>query len=106
MLGYQLTGNLFLERGRKQHGQCASDGRREDRYMVRCFPRQPYVTFQHPGIKFLHLLTGRVAYRYGPKVVRLSPEDSLQFDATAPHEIDDIEEGPVSYLSVVFTIRE
>ena len=39
-------------------------------------------------------------------LVRLTPGDSLQFNATALHGIDSIEEGPVSYLSVVFTMRE
>ncbi|MEO5737636.1 MAG: cupin domain-containing protein, partial [Variovorax sp.] len=67
---------------------------------------QPYVTFQHPGIKFLHLLTGTVRYRYGTKTIRLGPADSLQFDASALHGIEAIDEGPVSYLSVVFTLRE
>ncbi len=67
---------------------------------------RPYVTFQHPGIKFLHLLSGRVRYRYGTKTIQLAPGDTLQFDATALHGIDAIEEGPFSYLSVVFTMRE
>ena len=90
LLGHQLSGNLFVEP-----------------YLVTLLPEaQPYVTFQHPGIKFLHLLNGRVAYRYGAKVVKLAPGDSLQFDATALHGIETIEEGPVSYLSVVFMMRE
>lgn len=90
LLGHQLSGNLFVEP-----------------YRVILLPEaQPYVTFQHPGIKFLHLLSGRVVYRYGAKVVNLAPGDSLQFDATALHGIEAIEEGPVSYLSVVFTMRD
>jgi hypothetical protein len=89
LLGHQLSGNLFVEP-----------------YLVTLLPEaQPYVTFQHPGIKFLHLLTGRVAYRYGGKIVKMAPGDSLQFDATALHGIEAIEEEPVSYLSVVFTMR-
>ena len=62
--------------------------------------------FQHPGVKFLHLLSGRVSYRYGAKMVKLQPGDSLQFDATARHAIEAIEEGPVTYLSIAFTMRE
>ncbi|WP_230559015.1 helix-turn-helix domain-containing protein [Variovorax paradoxus] len=90
LLGHQLSGNLFVEP-----------------YLVTLLPQaEPYVTFQHPGVKFLHLLTGHVTYRYGTKVVKLAPGDSLQFDATALHGIDSIEESPVSYLSVVFTMRE
>lgn len=90
LLGHQLSGNLFVEP-----------------YLVTLLPdAQPYVTFQHPGIKFLHFVSGRVGYRYGAKLVKLAPGDSLQFDATALHGIDTIEEGPVSYLSVVFTVRD
>jgi transcriptional regulator with XRE-family HTH domain len=90
LLGHQLSGNLYVEP-----------------YLVTLLPEaQPYVTFQHPGVKFLHLLTGRVTYRYGAKVVKLAPGDSLQFDATALHGIETIDEGPVSYLSVVFTMRD
>lgn len=90
LLGHQLSGNLFVEP-----------------YLVTLLPEaQPYVTFQHPGTKFLHLLTGRVAYRYGGKVVQLAPGDSLQFDATALHGIDSIEQRPVTYLSVIFTMRD
>ena len=90
LLGHQLSGNLFVEP-----------------YLVTLLPdAKPYVTFQHPGIKFLHLLTGRVSYRYGDRVVKLATGDSLQFDSTALHGIEAIEEGPVSYLSVVFTMRD
>lgn len=38
--------------------------------------------------------------------MKLVPGDSLQFDATALHGIEAIEEVPVSYLSVVFTMRD
>ncbi|WP_309929388.1 helix-turn-helix domain-containing protein [Variovorax paradoxus] len=90
LLGHQLSGNLFVEP-----------------YLVTLLSdAEPYVTFQHPGIKFVHLMTGRVSYRYGCRLVNLAPGDSLQFDATALHGIEAIEEGPVSYLSVVFTMRD
>lgn len=90
LLGHQLSGNLFVEP-----------------YLVTLLPEaEPYVTFQHPGVKFIHLLSGRVSYRYGTRVVALVPGDSLQFDATALHGIDAIEAGPVSYLSIIFTLRE
>jgi hypothetical protein len=39
-------------------------------------------------------------------VVKLAPGDCLQFDATALHGIETIEEGPGSYLSVMLTMRE
>lgn len=89
LLGHLLSGNLFVEP-----------------YLVRLTPEaQPYTTFQHPGIKFLHLVSGRIRYRYGGKALALQRGDSLLFDATALHGVEGIEETPVSYLCVVFTMR-
>lgn len=90
LLGHLLSGNLFLEP-----------------YLVTLLPgAQPYVTFQHPGLKFLYFLCGEVRYRYGPKVVEIRAGDSLLFDATALHGIEAIGTQPVAYLSVVFTLRD
>ncbi|WP_093082306.1 helix-turn-helix domain-containing protein [Variovorax sp. OV084] len=90
LLGHLLSGNLFVEP-----------------YLVTLLPgANPYVTFQHPGLKFLYFLSGDVSYRYGAKVVEVRAGDSLLFEATALHGIDAIHSRPVSYLSVVFTLRE
>lgn len=64
------------------------------------------MTFRHPGLKFVYLLSGRVDYRDGAKVVELAAGDSLLFDATALHGIEAIGVVPVKYLSVVFTLRD
>ena len=64
------------------------------------------MTFQHPGLKFLYFLSGEVTYRYGAKAVAVSAGDSLLFDATVLHGIEAIGSQPVSYLSVVFTLRD
>ncbi|WP_093206198.1 helix-turn-helix domain-containing protein [Variovorax sp. YR750] len=90
LLGHSLSGNLFVEP-----------------YLVTLLPEAgPYVTFQHPGLKFLHFRSGAVTYRYGAKSVEVGAGDTLLFDATALHGIEVIHSGPVSYLSVVFTLRE
>ncbi|WP_012747119.1 XRE family transcriptional regulator [Variovorax paradoxus] len=90
LLGHLLSGNLFVEP-----------------YLVTLLPgADPYVTFQHPGLKFLYFLSGEVTYRYGAKTAAVRAGDSLLFDATALHGIEVIEVQPVSYLSVVFTLRE
>lgn len=90
LLGHLLSGNLFVEP-----------------YLVRLLPEaNPYMGFQHPGIKFLYFLSGRVTYRYGLKAVQVAPGDSLLFDARALHGIEAIAEGPVCYLSLVFTLRD
>jgi transcriptional regulator with XRE-family HTH domain len=90
LLGHLLSGNLFVEP-----------------YLVTLLPgADPYVTFQHPGLKFLYFLSGEVRYRYSGRTVEIRAGDSLLFDATALHGIEAIQNGPVSYLSVVFTLRE
>lgn len=89
LLGHVLSGNLFVEP-----------------YLVTLLPDAgPYVTFQHPGLKFVHVLSGRLRYQYGPTTVDVAAGDSLLFEASALHGVAAIEEGPVSYLSVVFTLR-
>ena len=65
---------------------------------------EPYASF-HPGLKFIYLLSGDIGYRYGTRVVKLGVGDSLLFDASALHGIEDIGTQPVTYLSVVFTLR-
>lgn len=90
LLGHSLSGNLFVEP-----------------YLVTLLPgAEPYATFQHPGLKFLYFLSGEVTYRYGGKAVAVRAGDSLLFDATVLHGIEAIQSQPVSYLSVVFTLRE
>ena len=90
LLGHSLSGNLFVEP-----------------YLVTLLPEAgPYATFQHPGLKCLHFLSGAVTYRYGAKAVEVNAGDTLLFDAMALHGIEAIHSGPVSYLSVVFTLRE
>ena len=90
LLGHVLSGHLFVEP-----------------YLVRLMPdAKPYADFQHSGMKFLHLISGRVRYRYGNKRMDLKPGDSLLFEASALHGIEEIQEAPVSYLVVVYTIRE
>ncbi|SEM05518.1 transcriptional regulator, XRE family with cupin sensor [Variovorax sp. YR750] len=90
LLGHSLSGNLFVEP-----------------YLVTLLPEAgPYVTFQHPGLKFLHFLSGAVTYRYGARAVEVGAGDTLLFDATPLHGIEVIHSRPVSYLSVVFTLRE
>ncbi len=89
LLGHLLSGQMFVEP-----------------YLVRLEPEAPpYANFQHPGLKFIHLLSGQVQYRYGPRVMELSAGDSMLFDASALHGVEAVVVRPVSYLSIVFTLR-
>ncbi|MET3465083.1 transcriptional regulator with XRE-family HTH domain [Variovorax sp. 1133] len=90
LIGHLLSGNLFVE---PYKVELAAEA-------------EPYTTFQHPGTKFLYFLSGRLKYRYGNRVMSIGPGDSLLFDATALHGAEAILERPVSYLSVVFTLRD
>lgn len=90
LIGHLLSGNLFVEPYRVELNADA----------------EPYTTFQHPGTKFLYFLSGKLRYRYGSRLMTIGPGDSLLFDATALHGAEVILEHPVSYLSVVFTLRE
>lgn len=64
------------------------------------------MALQHPGVKFLYLLSGRLTYRYGARVVDLGAGDSLLFDGTILHGIEATDTQPAVYLSVVFTLRD
>ncbi|MGA0571836.1 helix-turn-helix domain-containing protein [Variovorax sp. VNK109] len=90
LLGHVLSGNAFVEP-----------------YLVTLGAEaEPYVTFQHAGMKFLRMVSGRVRYTYGSRSMELRPGDSLLFEAHALHGISEILERPVSYLVVVFTLRD
>ncbi|RYH43086.1 MAG: XRE family transcriptional regulator [Alcaligenaceae bacterium] len=89
LLGHLLSGQMFVEP-----------------YLVQLDgDAQPYASFQHSGQKFIHLLAGRLQYRYGARLIELASGDSLLFDASAVHGVELILERPVSYLSVIFTLR-
>jgi transcriptional regulator with XRE-family HTH domain len=90
LLGHRLSGNLVVEP-----------------YLVTMLPEaEPYVAFQHIGVKFVQLVSGRVRYRYGASVVELAPGDTLLFDAGVPHGIEAITMRPAAYLSIVFALRD
>ncbi|SOE06360.1 transcriptional regulator, XRE family with cupin sensor [Variovorax sp. YR752] len=88
LLGHLLSGKLFVE-------PC----------LVRLAEEaEPCTRFQHPGLKFLHMVSGRVTYRHGAKVAEIGPGDSLLFEASVLHGIDAISEAPVTCLCVVFSL--
>lgn len=90
LLGHLLSGNLFVEP-----------------YLITLSKdAKPYPTFQHPGVKFIYMLSGRVKYRYGSRTMEVRAGDSLLFDARALHGAEVLRERPISYLSLVFTLRE
>lgn len=57
--------------------------------------------FQHSGVEFIYMLEGLVVYRHADTTYRLSPGDSLFFDADAPHGPEELVEVPVRFLSII-----
>ena len=90
LLGHLLSGNLFIE----PYLITLEEGAR------------PYAAFQHPGMKFIYVLSGRMQYRYSHKVMEIGPGDSLLFDARAMHGAEVLRQEPIKYLSIVCTIRD
>jgi DNA-binding XRE family transcriptional regulator len=60
-----------------------------------------FPTFQHEGIELLFMLEGEVTYRHGDRLFRLTPGDSLFFDADAPHGPEMLDRLPARYVSVI-----
>lgn len=57
--------------------------------------------FQHDGVEFIHLLSGRMVYRHANKTYPMSPGDSLYFDSAALHGPEELIELPVKLLTVI-----
>jgi transcriptional regulator with XRE-family HTH domain len=60
-----------------------------------------FPTFQHAGMEFLYMLEGEVTYRHGENLYRMTPGDSLFFDADAPHGPEGLTKLPMRYLSII-----
>ncbi|AEG06099.1 helix-turn-helix transcriptional regulator [Sinorhizobium meliloti WSM1022] len=60
-----------------------------------------FPTFQHDGLEFLYMLEGEVVYRHGNNLYRMTPGDSLFFDADAPHGPEELTTLPIRYLSII-----
>jgi transcriptional regulator with XRE-family HTH domain len=57
--------------------------------------------FQHGGVEFIYMLQGIFVYRHADTTYRLTPGDSLFFDADAPHGPEELVELPVRFLSII-----
>ncbi|GAA4131855.1 helix-turn-helix domain-containing protein [Aminobacter aganoensis] len=60
-----------------------------------------FPTFQHDGMEFLYMLEGEVVYRHSNNLYRMTPGDSLFFDADAPHGPEELTHLPIRYLSII-----
>ncbi len=60
-----------------------------------------FPVFQHPGLEFIYMLSGEVAYRHADRLYRLTAGDSLFFDAEALHGPEELTALPARYLSII-----
>lgn len=65
----------------------------------------PYTQFQHDGMEFIFMLTGKVIYRHADKLYPMSPGDALFFDAGTPHGPEELIEWPMTFLSIIIYPR-
>lgn len=63
----------------------------------------PYTQFQHDGMEFIYMLSGKVIYRHADKLYPMGPGDVLFFDAGAPHGPEEVLEQPMTYLSILLS---
>lgn len=90
LVGHVLSGNLNVEP-----------------YIITLDEKsKPWSTHQTTGIQFMHVLEGRMKYRYANQLYDVKPGDSLLFDPNAVHGPEEIETLPVKFLAVFFNIRE
>jgi transcriptional regulator with XRE-family HTH domain len=61
--------------------------------------------FQHDGVEFIYMLAGEVIYRHASQTYRLTPGDSLFFDADAPHGPEELVDLPIRFLAVIVEPR-
>ena len=57
--------------------------------------------FQHPGIEFIHLLSGILHYRHGRHTYVLRPGDTLTFRGDIAHGPERLEKVPIRMLSLI-----
>ena len=89
LLGHSLSGDIIVEPYLITLSQDA----------------EPYVLFQHDGVEFIYMLSGKVIYRHADKLYPMSAGDALFFDAGAPHGPEELLERPMTYLSIIIYPR-
>lgn len=57
--------------------------------------------FQHPGMEFIHILSGVIHYRHGRHTYVLRPGDTLTFRGDVAHGPERLEKVPIRMLSLI-----
>ena len=62
--------------------------------------------FQHPGVEFIHMLSGILHYRHGRHSYVLKPGDTLTFRGDVAHGPERLEKVPIRMLSLIIYANE
>jgi hypothetical protein len=62
--------------------------------------------FQHPGVEFIHMLSGILHYRHGRHSYVLRPGDTLTFRGDVAHGPERLEKVPIRMLSIIIYATE
>ncbi len=60
-----------------------------------------FPTFEHLGVEFIYMLSGRIEYRHGQSTYLLEPGDSLTFRGDIPHGPEKLVELPIRFLAII-----
>lgn len=78
-----------------------SNGVRIEPYLITLSrPEDEFPAFRHEGIVFFYMLEGEMVYFHDDSLYRLTPGDSLLFDADGRHGPDSLASLPIRFLSV------
>lgn len=62
---------------------------------------ETFPLFDHPGVEFIYLLTGKMEYRHGPHTYHILPGDSLTFRGEVSHGPVRLIMTPIIFLSLI-----
>jgi len=62
--------------------------------------------FQHPGVEFIHILSGSLHYRHGRHSYLLKPGDTLTFRGDVAHGPERLDKVPIRMLSIIIYAGE
>ncbi len=66
---------------------------------------EPYTSFRHDGIEFIHMLSGSMVYQHGSNLFEMKRGDSLTFDSASSHGPAQLKKTPCRYISIIVSLR-
>ncbi|WP_410708000.1 cupin domain-containing protein [Bradyrhizobium sp. BWA-3-5] len=63
--------------------------------------RKSYPRFQHPGIEFIYMLSGRMQYRFGDKTFLVEPGDAFTFSGNILHAPEQLLDDHIQFITMI-----